>query len=198
MSDEDVEETVGASSEEAASAEEALGTETLQAELEEAQAKAAEYLDGWQRTQADFANYKKRTERERAEVYQYAADALIVRFLAVLDDFERALKDKPELTGEAAHWAAGIALIYRKLQAVLEAQGITRMEAEGQTFDPRLHEAVTHEESDEHEDGQVIETLQPGYLRGERVIRPAIVRVARASGDNREQEDSETGRQVDR
>ena len=193
MSDERVEETMGVSPEAAASAEEALGAEMLQAELEEARAKAAEYLDGWQRTQADFANYKRRVERERTEVYQYAADALIVRFLAVLDDFERALKDKPELSSEAEGWAAGVELIYRKLQAVLDAQGISRMETAGQTFDPRLHEAVTHEESDEHEDGQIIEMLQPGYLRGEKVIRPAMVRVARGGGDSREQVDRETG-----
>ena len=181
-------EFAGETPEAEAPASEAASSETLQAELEEARAKAAEYLDGWQRAQADFANYKKRTERERAEVYQYAADALIVRFLAVLDDFERALKDKPDLSSEAEGWAAGIDLICRKLQAVLEAQGITRMEAAGQTFDPRLHEAVTHEESDEHEEGEIIETLQPGYLRGERVIRPAMVRVARASGNNRDQQ----------
>lgn len=160
---------------------EAIGVDAPEAELEAVRAQAAEHLEGWQRTQAEFANYKKRMERERAEIYQNAADALIARFLGVLDDFERALKDKPPMSGEAARWAAGVELIYRKLQGVLEAQGIVRMEAAGQTFDPKLHDAVTHEESEEHEEGQIIEMLQPGYKRGEKVIRPAMVRVARSA-----------------
>ncbi len=171
--------TAAPSPAEAAEAADLIGA--LEAELAEARAQAAENLEGWQRAQAEFANYKRRVERERADIYQNAADAVILRFLAVLDDLERALasRDRPQAPEEAARWAQGIELIFRKLQTVLEAQGISRMQAEGEHFDPRLHEAVTHEESDEYEDGQIIQILQPGYVRGEKVVRPAMVRVAR-------------------
>jgi molecular chaperone GrpE len=162
----------------AAAAAEASASETWQQELEAAKAQAAEYLDGWQRARADFANYKKRMEREQAEAYQYASGRIIARYLDVLDDFERAMKDQPT-EGEAAQWAEGVALIHRKLQNILEAEGVTRIEAEGQPFDPNLHEAATHEDSDDHAAGHVIDVLRQGYKLGDRVIRPAMVRVAK-------------------
>jgi molecular chaperone GrpE len=152
--------------------------EALQKELEAAKAQAAEYLDGWQRARADFANYKKRVEKEQAETYQNAAGRVVARYLDVLDDFDRAMKDQPT-EGDAAKWAEGISLIYRKFQSILEAEGVTRIEAEGQAFDPQQHEAVTHEDSDGHASGQVIEVLRQGYKLGDRVIRPALVRVAK-------------------
>jgi molecular chaperone GrpE len=150
----------------------------LQKALEAAQAKAAEYLDGWQRSRAEFANYKKRVEKEQAETYQNAAARIIARYLDVLDDFDRAMTDRP-MEGETAKWADGVTLIYRKLQNILETEGVTRIEAEGKEFDPTLHEAVTHEESDSHPAGHVIAVLRQGYKLGDRVIRPALVRVAR-------------------
>jgi len=150
----------------------------LQKDLEAAQAKAAEYLDGWQRSRAEFSNYKKRVEKEQAETYQNAAARIIARYLDVLDDFDRAMTDRP-LEGEVAKWADGVTLIYRKLQNILETEGVTRIEAEGQEFDPTLHEAVTHEESDSHPAGHIIAVLRQGYKLGEKVIRPALVRVAR-------------------
>ena len=152
--------------------------EAPQKELEAARAQAAEYLDGWQRARADFANYKKRVEKEQAETYQHAAGRIIARYLDVLDDFDRAMKDQPT-EGEAAKWAEGVSLIYRKFQSILEAEGVTRIEAEGQAFDPQLHEAVTHEDSDDHASGHVIAVLRQGYKLGDRVIRPVLVRVAR-------------------
>lgn len=147
-------------------------------ELEEAREKAGEYLDGWQRARAEFANYKKRVEREQAQVYQAAASHVIKRYLEIADDLERALKNRPE-EGEGAVWAEGIDLIYRKFMAFLEAEGVKRMEAEGQQFDPNLHEAISQEDSQEHESGQIIEVIKQGYLIGDRVLRPASVRVAR-------------------
>jgi len=152
--------------------------EALQKELEAAKAQAAEYLDGWQRARADFANYKRRVEKEQAETHQHAAGRIIARYLDVLDDFDRAMKDQPA-EGDAAQWAMGISLIYRKFQGILEAEGVTRIEAEGQVFDPQLHEAVTHEDSDDHASGHVIAVLRQGYKLGDRVIRPALVRVAK-------------------
>lgn len=149
----------------------------LQAALEESQAQAAEYLDGWQRARAEFANYKKRVERERQRTYKDAASDVIKRYLPVIDDLERALNGKPE-EGEGATWAGGIELVYRKLLAILEAEGVTRIEAEGEIFDPNLHEAIVQSESDEHESDQVIEVLEQGYVVDDRVLRTAKVRVA--------------------
>jgi molecular chaperone GrpE len=152
--------------------------EGLRKELEEAKTQSAEYLDGWQRARAEFVNYKKRMEKEQAEAYQNAAGRIIARYLDVLDDFDRAMKDQPA-EGEAGKWAEGVALIYRKFQNILEAEGVTHIEAEGQPFDPNLHEAVTHEDSDDHAAEHVIQVLRQGYKLGDRVIRPALVRVAK-------------------
>jgi molecular chaperone GrpE len=151
--------------------------ENLKEELNEMRVKADEYLDGWQRARADFANYKKRVERDQAQVYQMAVGSIVKRYLDVLDDLERALNNRPA-SGEGASWAEGIELVYRKLLAILEAEGIKRMDADGQFFDPNLHEAISQENSSEHESGQIIEVIKQGYLLGERVIRPALVRVA--------------------
>jgi molecular chaperone GrpE len=150
----------------------------LKNELAETQAKANEYLDGWQRARADFSNYKKRVEREQSQIYQNAAGSILKRYLGIVDDLERALKNRPQ-DGDGAAWAEGIELIYRKLLSILESEGIQPMEAEGQPFDPNLHEAIMSEESDEHESGQIIEVLQQGYTLGDKVLRPAMVRVAR-------------------
>lgn len=159
-------------------AEELDAISELQSELMATQAKADEYLDGWQRARADFANYKKRVERDQAQTYQSAAASILKRYLSIIDDLERALKTRP-LDGDGAVWAEGIELIYRKLLSILESEGIQPMDADGKLFDPNLHEAIMSEDSDEHESGQIIEVLQQGYLLGDRVLRPAMVRVAR-------------------
>jgi molecular chaperone GrpE len=152
--------------------------EALQGELAEARQKADEYLDGWQRSRAEFTNYKKRVEKEQSQTYQVAAGSVIKRFLGVVDDLERALKNRPQ-DGDGAVWAEGVELIYRKLLNILENEGVTPIQALGQPFDPNIHEAVISEESNEHESGQVIEVLQQGYTLGDKVLRPAMVRVAR-------------------
>ena len=150
----------------------------LVAELEEWQGKAEEYLDGWQRARAEFANYKKRVERDQAQVYKNASGMVIKRFLDILDDLELALKERP-LDGDGASWADGIELIYRKFTSVLEAEGVQTMQVEGQKFDPNLHEAVTNEDNPDFESGQIIEVVKQDYLIGDRVLRPAVVRVAK-------------------
>jgi len=94
-----------------------------------------------------------------------------------VDDLERALNERPT-EGEGAAWSEGIELVYRKLMSILDAEGISLIEADNEMFDPNLHEAVVQSESDEHESGQVIEVLQTGYKMGERVLRPAVVRIA--------------------
>jgi molecular chaperone GrpE len=150
----------------------------LEVRLLEALSERDEYLDGWQRTQADFANYKKRVDRDRQLVQQNAVGIVVLRYLEILDDLERALANQPQ-DGEGSDWADGIDLVYRKWLKALEADNIKPMEADGQLFDPSLHEAVSHEESDEHESGEIIEVVQTGYLIGDRVLRPARVRVAK-------------------
>jgi len=152
--------------------------EGLRQQLADQQSKAEEYLDGWQRARAEFANYKKRVEREQSQAYQMAAGSILKRYLEVLDDLERALKNRPK-EGEGQAWASGIELIYNKLLAFLENEGVKQFQAQGQSFDPNYHEAVTSEDSDQHYSGQIIQVLQQGYLLGERVLRPAMVRVAR-------------------
>lgn len=151
--------------------------EALQNKLAEAESKMAEYLDGWQRAQAEFANYKKRVERDNELTYLSMKGEIIKKFLPILDDLERALKTRPEnLDGHS--WVSGIDLIYRKLQSILEAEGVKRIEAEGAVFDPNFHEAISHEPSETVPSGHVIAVVQHGYMLGERVIRPALVRVA--------------------
>jgi molecular chaperone GrpE len=164
----------GQGSEPEAAPEASPALEELQKQLAEAQSQAAEYKDGWQRAVAEFQNYRKRLERENGEVYQNAVASLIKRYLPILDDLERALAARP--TDLA--WADGVELIYRKLQAILEAEGVKRIEAEGQIFDPNFHEAISQEPSEGHESGKIIAIVQNGYMLGERVVRPALVRVA--------------------
>jgi molecular chaperone GrpE len=159
----------------------------LRQELEEQKAKAAEYLDGWQRARAEFANYKKRIEKEQEDMVKSANGAFITRLLPVMDDFERAFQTLPlDLMGMT--WLEGIALIQRKLQMLLEQEGVTVIETEGRLFDPTLHQAVTHEESEEHEEGQIIGEVQKGYKMGDRVLRPSLVRVAKKVSGDEEQD----------
>jgi molecular chaperone GrpE len=146
----------------------------LEKQLADVQAQTAEYKDGWQRSVADFQNYRRRVDAEKAETYQSAVGNIIKRYLPILDDLERALSARP---ADLA-WVDGIELIYRKLQSILEAEGLKRIEAEGQMFDPNFHEAIMQEPSEGHETGQVIAVVRNGYTLGERVIRPAQVRVA--------------------
>jgi len=162
----------------AAELEPVASQEPIQSELESLKAQADEYLDGWQRARAEFVNYKKRMEREQSEARDRIAGDTLLRFLGVLDDLERALKDRPS-DGDAASWAEGIELIYRKLSALVIAEGVEEIFAEGTSFDPVLHEALSHEQSDGHSEGQVIEVVQRGYRMGDRVLRPALVRVAK-------------------
>ncbi len=146
--------------------------------LQEAQNKSKEYFEGWQRERADFANYKRRIERDQQTLAQNITSEIVKKYLMILDDLERALKNRP-VEEPAAAWANGIELIQRKLQNILEAEGVKRIPAETEEFNPTRHEAISYEDSPDHEGGQIIEVVQQGYLLGDRVIRPALVRVAR-------------------
>ena len=148
--------------------------EALKRQLDDAEAKLAESVEGWQRSVADFQNYKKRVERDNEMMYASMKGDIIKKVLPALDDLERALQNRP---AEDA-WANGIELIARKLQNILDVEGIKRIEAEGAEFNPIFHEAISHEPADGVESGHVISVVQNGYMLGERVIRPALVRVA--------------------
>ncbi len=149
--------------------------EALESRIKELERKAAENLDGWQRSVAEFQNYKKRIDRDRESDKAIMKGDLIKRVLPVLDDLERAIKDRPQ----DSPWAAGIELITRKFESILKAEGIVRIDAEGQPFDPTYHEAISYEPADGVESGNVIGVVQNGYMLGDYIIRPAQVRVAR-------------------
>ncbi len=150
---------------------------TLEEQLAAAQAEAAQNLDGWMRTQAEFANARKRMEKQRAETYQNASADVVTKLLPVLDDFERALASIPVEIAENS-WLEGIHLVQRKLVGILDGMNVKVIEAVGQPFDPIYHEAIMQEPSDAYESGTVSKELQKGYQVGDRVIRPSLVYVA--------------------
>jgi molecular chaperone GrpE len=150
-------------------------TQPLQQQLADAQSQARDNLDGWQRAVAEFQNYKKRVERDRETEQVMMKGDLIKKVLPVLDDLERALQNRP--ADDA--WVNGIELIQRKLQAMLEAEGVERINAEGAVFDPRFHEAISQDVVEGVESGRVAAIIQNGYTLGERVVRPSLVRVAK-------------------
>jgi len=151
--------------------------EKMISQLEALEAKAEENLDGWQRSQAEFANYKKRVARDQEQMHSDIRGRVIMRYLEIADDLERALNNRPD-DGAGAEWADGVELIFRKLMSYLDGEGLTLMQVEGQVFDPNLHEAISQEESEDHASGEIIEVLQSGYMLGERVLRPAKVKIA--------------------
>lgn len=171
----------------------------LEGELEAARAEAEEYLDGWRRAKAEFANYKKRRQAEQTRMRDQANASLIRKLLPVLDDFDRAVATMPAGFHKLS-WIEGILMVRRKLEVVLESEGVEPIETRGETFDPRYHEAVTHEELEGYDEGEIIGEIQKGYLVGERVLRPALVRVAKAppvSSDGEEDTGTEGNTLID-
>ncbi|HEX6140159.1 MAG TPA: nucleotide exchange factor GrpE [Candidatus Limnocylindria bacterium] len=150
--------------------------EELQHELDSAREQSEEHLRSWQRAAADFSNYRRRVDDERETLARFANAVLIGKLLTVLDDFDRALEHVPEDAHEG--WVDGVRLVERKLRGVLESEGLEPIEAVGKPFDPNVHEAVVHEQTADHPDNEVIGELQRGYTLHDRVLRPALVRVA--------------------
>ncbi len=159
--------------------EESSELDTLQEELQAAQAEAEEYLDGWRRAQAEFANYKKRQRAEQKRIQEFANADLIRKLLPVLDDFDRAMATMPAPLHKLS-WSEGLLMVRHKLDVILQSEGVEPIETEGEAFDPHYHEAVTHEELEGYDEGDIIGEVQRGYVLGERVLRPALVRVAKA------------------
>jgi molecular chaperone GrpE len=152
---------------------------SLEQQLELAQQEVAKNLDGWQRAAAELANFKRRQEEQMKLQRDMIKADVLQGVLSALDDMDLAFQNVPqELNGQVVGWVEGFRLVQRKLDRILDDQGVKPINTEGQ-FDPNLHEAVSHEESPTHEEGQIIAEVRKGYQIGNRVIRPALVRVAK-------------------
>jgi molecular chaperone GrpE len=152
-------------------------TSLLETKIAELESAAAEAKDRHLRLAADFDNYKKRSRQEQVETIQHASAELIGRLLPALDDLHQALDHKPKGVDEA--WLKGVELSVRKLEEALKAHGLETIDAVGKPFDPNFHEAIGHEESSEHPEDTVVKVLRRGYRVRDRVVRPALVKVAR-------------------
>lgn len=151
----------------------------LKGESEKVKAEAAENLEGLQRERASFANFKRRMEQDAMAVYDNSLADHIKPFLPVIDDLGRAIKHQP-IDPEVQQWSVGLDLILQKLLKTLTDQGVQAVEVKpGDLFDPNTQEAITHEEAEGFEDGQVIEPVLTGYKLKDKIIRPTLVRVAK-------------------
>lgn len=159
-------------------AQEEPSIESLQSELETLREESAKNLEGWQRAAAEMANYKRRQEEQASRRTADIKANIIKDILPALDDLDLAFQNLPDsLNEQESGWVEGFALVQRKLIKTLENNNIQMISADGD-FDPNLHEAVTYEESPDHESNTIIAELRKGYMTGDRVIRPALVRVA--------------------
>ncbi len=160
----------------------------MQKALEEEKTKTLHYLSNWQKAQADLVNYKKRSEQEKQEAVKYENSLLVLNLLPVLDDLERALASAADNADEPG-WVDGIKLIHRKLLGILEAQGLSQVNAVGEPFDPAVHQAIMHQEGEEN---KVLAEVQKGYKMNSRLLRPAMVIVGKGEkevGNSRQQQD---------
>jgi molecular chaperone GrpE len=158
-------------------------TGTLEDQLTHEKERAESYYASWQRAAADFQNYKRRVEQERSEFTQIANASLIFNLLPIVDDLERAL-DNVDAHLAGLTWLDGVRLIHRKFEALLEMNGVAEIPADGQDFDPNVHEAVMYAEG---EAGKVLNVAQKGYTLGGRVLRPAMVVVGGKQPDGGEE-----------
>ena len=152
----------------------------LRTELQATTAKADEYLAGLQRERAEFSNYRRRTSEEREAMLGLAGEDLIRKVLAIADDFDLAIDNRPlELAGSS--WVEGVTAIDRKLRALLDSEGVRPVEAEpGKPFDPREHEAIVNVPGTGRAEGEIVDVIRRGYKLRDRVLRPALVAVAAA------------------
>jgi molecular chaperone GrpE len=147
------------------------------AEVKRLQDLADDYQGRALRAQADFDNFRRRTQKEKEELAQYATSKLVTELLSVLDNFERALVTTPT-NPESEAFAKGVNMIFRQLDGVLKSEGLTAMETVGQPFNPEYHQAIMQVESEEYEEGIVTEEVQKGYLLKDKILRPAMVKVS--------------------
>lgn len=152
--------------------------QALQSRVVQLEKESAEHRQNWLRATADYKNFKRRTDQERAELIRSASAGLLLKLLPVIDDLDRALAGVPDEVA-ATPWFGGVKLIAQKLQTVLDSEGVTAIPALGQEFDPNLHEAVIYEDAADGMEGKVVGELQKGYRLRDRVLRPTMVKVGR-------------------
>lgn len=157
---------------------------TPEQQLEEEKTRSAEYLDNWRRSAAEFANYRKRVEKEKGEYALFASYLLLGKLIDVMDGFDAAFLAIPDKF-RSEPWVEGIRLVEQKLKGVLDGEGVKPIETKGKNFDPNFHEAMFYEESPGEPDGHVIGEFQRGYMLGDRVLRPARVKVSKGEGNNK-------------
>jgi molecular chaperone GrpE len=160
---------------------------TLEEELADEKKRAEEYLANWQRAQADFINYKRRTEQERLDFNSYANANLLCGILPVLDDLERAIEAIPEEYAQD-DWVEGVRLVEKKFKTSLEGQGVKAINALGEPFDPNLHEAIRQEKGKE---GIVVAEILKGYMLNDKLLRAARVAVGNGEGEIEETKEAE-------
>ncbi|MDR0269005.1 nucleotide exchange factor GrpE [Paenibacillus sp.] len=156
---------------------EVLDPTHLQSEVERLQTLADDSQQRFLRTQADFDNYRKRTLKEKEDFAKYASSKLITELLPIIDNFDRAIAAAGD-SAEIESFAKGVNMIFRQLEGVLKAEGLETMDSVGQPFNPEFHQAIMQVESDEHEEGIVVEEVQRGYKLKDKVLRPAMVKVS--------------------
>jgi molecular chaperone GrpE len=162
----------------------ALTAELDELRAEQAEEEAAENKAAWQRSAADFQNYRRRMDQQREDEATLANEVLLLKLLTIADDFDRAIEHVPA-DQQHSPWVEGIGAIDRKLRALLESEGVSAAEsAEGQPFDPREHDAIAYEESEDVPEGTVLRELQRGYRIRDRVLRPSLVSVAKGGPPN--------------
>ncbi|WP_160034078.1 nucleotide exchange factor GrpE [Paenibacillus sp. An7] len=159
------------------SAQEETEAEVLDPETAKFKALAEENEKRYLRTQADFDNFRRRTQKEKEDLAKYATTKLITELVPVIDNFERAMSTADSNT-DTDSLIKGVNMIFRQLEGVLGAEGLTVMNTVGQPFNPEFHQAIMQVESDEYEEGIVVEEVQKGYMIKDRVLRPAMVKVS--------------------
>jgi molecular chaperone GrpE len=179
---EEVQAATGQPSQEPTNEELAEALARTQQELAQKQAEASEYLDNWRRAAAELSNARKRMLREQEESRALAGERILEKLLPIVDDIDRAFAALPPDEANS-QWIDGFRAIQRKMNSLLESEGVTPIETNEKTFDPALHYAVTHEEVEGYEEGQIIGEAARGYTLRDKVLRPSMVRVAKGNSN---------------
>lgn len=154
--------------------------EHLRIKCEEAERLASEEHENFLRTLAEYTNFKRRAKEELDQARRFGSEDFVIRLLPIIDNFDRAIKAAEEI-GDFDALHGGVVLILRQLQDLMEREGVKPIEAVGEEFDPNIHEAVMRQDTDEYPDNTIVEEFQKGYVMGDKVIRPSMVKVARNS-----------------
>jgi molecular chaperone GrpE len=166
--------------EDQAAATQTAEAQALREQLAQAQAQATEYLDNWRRATADLANARRRMQRELEEYRAAAAERVIEKLLPIADDVHRAFENVPAEQSDSDR-VNGFRMIQRKLDQLLESESVSVIATAGQSFDPAMHFAVSHEEIAGYDEGQIIAEVAQGYRLKDKVLRPSMVRVAKGT-----------------